>query len=357
MVRCMCCITEMPQIPAKMGRGSALRNSDTNNILCNRAQVLAVSRSSRIWPLLAAKMILTFWPTSRSSGEMCFLPAYSVPLSALNFVRLLTLRAPRCPLLSSRTTMVSWALRLMPAMRPFAIRVTRKGESGASTVSGTSTVPLPCPRAAAVIETANSRIVRSRLIGLFLVSPVARRATPARTAHIPCAQYTADGKGLWAIRCNRTWAKPGAQAFCRMMIGFRNKVTREKRMKIFLAVTVPLTIALVLAAADPVCGVTYVGHEKVSAALSKGGPLVSAPDLLVSGSFRDKAGQVEVHDKETDVIYVVDGTATFVTGGRMVGGKVTKPGQLMGSDIIGGQTHNLSRGVGIVVPATTPPWF
>ncbi|HXI43425.1 MAG TPA: cupin domain-containing protein [Bryobacteraceae bacterium] len=128
-------------------------------------------------------------------------------------------------------------------------------------------------------------------------------------------------------------------------------------MKIFLALTVLLTIALLLAFADPVSGVTYVGHEKVAAALSKGGPLVSAPDLLVSGSYRDKAGQVEVHDKETDVIYVVDGAATFVTGGRMVGGKATKPGQFMGTDIVGGQTHHLTKGDVIVIPATTPHWF
>src|SRR5260370_23746372 len=115
-------------------------------------------------------------------------------------------------------------------------------------------------------------------------------------------------------------------------------------MKILLAFAALLTIALLPAPADPVSGVTYVGHEKVAAALSKGGPLASAPDLLVSGSYRDKAGQVEVHDKEPDVIYVVDGTATFVTGGKMMGGKVTKPGQHMGSDIVGGQTHHLAKG-------------
>ena len=124
-----------------------------------------------------------------------------------------------------------------------------------------------------------------------------------------------------------------------------------------LALTALLTTTVLLAAADTASGVTYVDHEKVAAALSKGGPLVTAPDLLVSGSYRDKAGQVEVHDKETDVIYVVDGAATFVTGGKMVGGKVTRPGQLMGSDIIGGQTHHLSKGDVIVVPATTPHWF
>ena len=124
-------------------------------------------------------------------------------------------------------------------------------------------------------------------------------------------------------------------------------------MKILLVLTIALIAAVALAAAD----VTYVDHAKVAAALSKGGSLVTAPDLLVSGSHRDKAGQVEQHEKETDVIYVVDGAATFVTGGTMVGGKVSKPGQWVGSDIQGGQTHHLTKGDVIVVPAGTPHWF
>jgi glc operon protein GlcG len=100
-----------------------------------------------------------------------------------------------------------------------------------------------------------------------------------------------------------------------------------------------------------------MGHDKVAAALAKGGPLVNAPDLLVSGSHRDKAGQVEVHEKETDVIYVVEGEATFVTGGTMVGGKSTKAGQFLGTDIKGGETHHLAKGDVIVVPAGIPHWF
>jgi glc operon protein GlcG len=144
-----------------------------------------------------------------------------------------------------------------------------------------------------------------------------------------------------------------------MMIGLprQEQHHKERQMRFILALTTLLTVAVLLAAADQVSGVTYVAHEKVTAALSKGGPLVSAPDLLVSGSHRDKAGQVEVHEKETDVIYVVDGTATFVTGGTMVGGRTTGPGQLMGSDIKDGQTHHLSKGDVIVIPATTPHWF
>ena len=128
-------------------------------------------------------------------------------------------------------------------------------------------------------------------------------------------------------------------------------------MKFLLALTLLLTTAVWLTAAGGASGVTYVNHEKVSAALANGGPLVTASDLLVSGSHRSGNGQVEVHDKETDVFYVVDGAATFVTGGTMVGGKIIKPGQHLGTDIKGGQTHHLSKGDVIVIPAGTPHWF
>jgi quercetin dioxygenase-like cupin family protein len=126
-------------------------------------------------------------------------------------------------------------------------------------------------------------------------------------------------------------------------------------MKFLLVISTLLAAALLLSAAES--GVTYVGHDKVTAALAKGGPLVTAQDLLVSGSHRDKAGQVEVHDKETDVIYVVEGEATFVTGGTMIGGRVTKAGQSLGTDIQGGETHHLGKGDVIVVPAGVPHWF
>jgi quercetin dioxygenase-like cupin family protein len=128
-------------------------------------------------------------------------------------------------------------------------------------------------------------------------------------------------------------------------------------MKSLLALTAVLITTVLLAWAAGSGSVTYVGHDKVDAALAKGGPLVNAPDLLVSGSHRDKAGQVEVHDKETDVIHVIDGEATFVTGGTMVGGKVTKPGQHLGVSIEGGETHHLTKGDVIVIPAGTPHWF
>ena len=84
---------------------------------------------------------------------------------------------------------------------------------------------------------------------------------------------------------------------------------------------------------------------------------MTAPNLLITIAHRDKAGMVEVHDKETDTIYVLDGSATIVTGGTMIGGSVTAPGQQRGSDITGGQAQKLAKGDVIVIPAGIPHWF
>ena len=107
----------------------------------------------------------------------------------------------------------------------------------------------------------------------------------------------------------------------------------------------------------PVSKVIFVDHDKVAAALAKGGGLVSASDVLVLGAHRDKSGQVEVHDKEMVVIYVIDGTATFVTGGKIVGAKNSRPGQWLGTDVTGGTPQKLVKGDMVVVPAGTPHWF
>jgi mannose-6-phosphate isomerase-like protein (cupin superfamily) len=127
-------------------------------------------------------------------------------------------------------------------------------------------------------------------------------------------------------------------------------------MKSLIALTTLSILPLLLIAAEG-GKVTYVGHEKVSQALAKGGSLVSASDLTVSGSHREKPGQVEVHDKETDIFYMVDGEATLVTGGTVVGLKTTRPGQSIGTDIKGGETHKLTKGDVLVIPAGTPHWF
>jgi mannose-6-phosphate isomerase-like protein (cupin superfamily) len=129
-------------------------------------------------------------------------------------------------------------------------------------------------------------------------------------------------------------------------------------MRLWLALASALTLgALAHAQQHAPAGGIHVDPATVAEALAKGGTLVTRPDLLVQGSHRDKAGQVEVHDKETDVLYILEGEATFVFGGRMVGGKTTRPDQWLGTDITGGETHRVVKGDVFVIPAGIPHWF
>jgi mannose-6-phosphate isomerase-like protein (cupin superfamily) len=127
--------------------------------------------------------------------------------------------------------------------------------------------------------------------------------------------------------------------------------------RLLVSLSLGAAVALVLGAAGSQPSVTFVDHEKVAASLAKGGDLVKAPDLIVLGAHRNGAGQVEVHDRETDVMYVVDGEATIVTGGKMIGGKVTAAGQWRGQEIQGGKAQRLAKGDVMVIPAGIPHWF
>ncbi len=103
--------------------------------------------------------------------------------------------------------------------------------------------------------------------------------------------------------------------------------------------------------------VTYLDKKKVSAAFVKGMPLIEVENYKVHASHREAAGMAEIHDRDTDIIYVLEGTATFVTGGKVVDGKTTGPDEIRGTSIDGGETRKLVRGDVIIVPDGTPHWF
>ncbi len=104
--------------------------------------------------------------------------------------------------------------------------------------------------------------------------------------------------------------------------------------------------------------VTYFEKEKVTNAFAKGAVLFDNSDkYMVHASHRDKAGVAEVHEKDADIIYVLEGSATFVTGGTVVDPKPTAPGEIRGKEITGGETRQLAKGDVIIVPAGTPHWF
>ena len=101
----------------------------------------------------------------------------------------------------------------------------------------------------------------------------------------------------------------------------------------------------------------FLEGAKVKAAFEKGMPLVETSEYKVHASHRDHAGEAEVHDHETDIVYMLSGSVSFVTGGTVVDGRTTAPGETRGSRIDGGTTRMLSEGDVIIVPRGTPHWF
>lgn len=109
--------------------------------------------------------------------------------------------------------------------------------------------------------------------------------------------------------------------------------------------------------AAPPVEVVVFEHAKVDDAFAKGLPLLANTSYKISAGRRVMAGKVEIHEHDTDIFYVTEGSATFVTGGTAVGGATTKPGEILGEKITGGVTRHLTKGDVIVIPAGVPHWF
>ena len=98
---------------------------------------------------------------------------------------------------------------------------------------------------------------------------------------------------------------------------------------------------------DPAPAVSYWEKSKVDEAFSKGAVLFDGSDgrnYMVHASRREKPGQAEIHTKDADVIYVLQGSATFITGGEAIDAKTTAPDEIRGSSIRNGQTRQIAKG-------------
>jgi len=117
-------------------------------------------------------------------------------------------------------------------------------------------------------------------------------------------------------------------------------------------------MAVVVSAADePSSAVILIGHEKMAAGFAKGGTVLNNGAYQILTSHRVETGMVEVHAQYGDIMYVVEGSATVVTGGTVVDGKTTAPGEIRGKSITGGKSNHLVPGDVLVIQAGTPHWF
>jgi glc operon protein GlcG len=102
---------------------------------------------------------------------------------------------------------------------------------------------------------------------------------------------------------------------------------------------------------------TYLAQDRVTAAFAKGMPLIETTAYKIHASRREADGQSEVHVRDTDIIYVLEGSATIITGGRAVGAVATAADELRGDSIAGGDARTVTRGDVIVVPRGVPHQF
>jgi len=104
-------------------------------------------------------------------------------------------------------------------------------------------------------------------------------------------------------------------------------------------------------------GSAIIDGKKVAAAFAKGMPLLETASYKVHASRRVDPGQAEIHTLDTDVIYVVDGSATLVTGGKAIDTKTIAPNEIRGSKIEGGEEHQITKGDAIIIPNGVPHQF
>lgn len=103
--------------------------------------------------------------------------------------------------------------------------------------------------------------------------------------------------------------------------------------------------------------VRFIPGERVAAAFARGAPLLEVAGYKVHASHRAGPGEAEVHTRDTDVIHVLRGSATIVTGGRVLAPRDAGPEELRGAAIEGGEVLAVAEGDVLVVPNGVPHWF
>jgi glc operon protein GlcG len=104
-------------------------------------------------------------------------------------------------------------------------------------------------------------------------------------------------------------------------------------------------------------GAAFFDRATVLDKFSTGGLLLDAAAYKLDAGRRDGPGEVEYHAHTVDVMHVVEGSATVVTGGEMVDVRHVSDGELRAGSVTGGHAHELSVGDVLAVPAGVPHQF
>ena len=120
---------------------------------------------------------------------------------------------------------------------------------------------------------------------------------------------------------------------------------------------------------DPGAVITFASSADVAALAAKakkerkenqpvaGGRILQLAPYNVNLEYRAAIGPAAVHETEAEMFYVIEGSATLVTGGKLVNEKRTNAANLTGTAIEGGSARSVAKGDFVIVPENTPHWF
>lgn len=83
----------------------------------------------------------------------------------------------------------------------------------------------------------------------------------------------------------------------------------------------------------------------------------TAPRYTVYSLKFDAGRPIELHDRDTDIVFIQGGSGTVVHGGMVTGKKALRDGEWTGTDIQGGTTTPVTRGMVLLLPKGVPHWF
>src|SRR5271157_2968949 len=103
--------------------------------------------------------------------------------------------------------------------------------------------------------------------------------------------------------------------------------------------------------------VTVVPRATVDAGFAKDARLLSGEGFRVEASHRTGPGEAEVHLHDTDIFYVLKGSADLIVGGKLSDPRPLSEGEIRGLAIEGGEPRSIASGDVVVIPRGVPHWF
>src|SRR5579863_2832140 len=132
-----------------------------------------------------------------------------------------------------------------------------------------------------------------------------------------------------------------------------------------LIATFTASNALAQSPASPLIS-QFMSHKDIMALVDKAkadrkanAPVTAEPILLLAPyraqlEYRPGDAPAAVHEKDAELMVVLEGTGNIVTGGKLVDEKRTNANNLGGPSIAGGNSQAVVKGDMLIVPANTP---